>query len=94
MKIDKTTIDWVAELARINLSPEEKREMEIQLARILDYMDVLNELDLEDVEPTAHTLGYTNVMRKDEQGKSFDVGVVEKLAPKWGNGHVIVPRIV
>lgn len=94
MKIDKKTIHWVADLARINLSRDEESEMETQLARILDYMDVLNELDLSEIEPTAHALGYTNVMRVDKEGESFDVEVVEKLAPEWGDDHVVVPRIV
>jgi aspartyl-tRNA(Asn)/glutamyl-tRNA(Gln) amidotransferase subunit C len=94
MKIDKETIHWVAELARISLSPDEEREMQTQLARILDYMDVLNELDLSTVEPTAHALGYTNVMRGDDPGQSFDIEVVEELAPQWERGYVIVPRIV
>jgi aspartyl-tRNA(Asn)/glutamyl-tRNA(Gln) amidotransferase subunit C len=62
MKIDKNTIKWVAELARINLSIDEEKQLETQLAQILDYMDVLNELDLQDVQPTAHALGYTNAM--------------------------------
>ncbi len=94
MKIDKSTIRWVAELARINLSPEEEIQMETQLAQILDYMDVLNELDLRDVQPTAHALGYTNVMRADREEKCFPIEVVKRLAPEWGNEHVIVPRVV
>jgi aspartyl-tRNA(Asn)/glutamyl-tRNA(Gln) amidotransferase subunit C len=94
MKIDKKTIDLVADLARIYLSRDEESEMETQLARILDYMEVLNELELSEIEPTAHALGYTNVMRSDEEGESFNIEVVEKLAPQWCDDHVIVPRIV
>jgi aspartyl-tRNA(Asn)/glutamyl-tRNA(Gln) amidotransferase subunit C len=94
MKIDRKTILWVAELARLSLTEEEQNEMETQLVRILDYMDVLNELDLSEVKPTAHVLGYTNVMREDIEGKSLPVEVVKKLAPRWENGHVVVPRIV
>lgn len=94
MKIDRKTILWIAELARLNLTEGEQEEMETQLVRILDYMDVLNELDLSDVKPTAHALGYTNVMREDIEGKSFPVDVVRKLAPRWEKGHVVVPRIV
>jgi aspartyl-tRNA(Asn)/glutamyl-tRNA(Gln) amidotransferase subunit C len=94
MKIDKNTIKWVAELARINLSIDEEKQLETQLAQILDYMDVLNELDLQDVQPTAHALGYTNVMREDREGECFPIDVVEELAPEWGNDHVIVPRVV
>ncbi len=94
MKIDKKIIDWVSGLARIKLTEEEEVEMRVQLARILDYMDVLNELDLSEVEPTAHALGYTNVTRADREGESFPVRVVQELAPEWSDEHVIVPRIV
>jgi len=94
MKIDKKNISRVAELAKLDLSEDEVKEMETQLARILDYMDVLNELDLEDVQPTAHILGYTNVTREDRVRESFSVAVVENLAPEWDRDHVVVPRIV
>ena len=94
MGIDRSTINWVSGLAQLDLTEKEKLEMETQLARILDYMDVLNELDLENVEPTAHILGITNVTRADEMQESFPVETVEKLAPEWSAGHVVVPRIV
>jgi len=94
LKIDRKTILWVAELARLSLTEEEQVEMETQLVRILDYMDVLNELDLSGVKPTAHALGYTSVMREDVEKESFPLDVVKKLAPRWEKGHVVVPRIV
>jgi len=94
MGIDRKTIDWVSSLAQLDLSEEEKTEMETQLARILDYMGVLNELELDDVPPTAHILGITNVTRKDEVKESLPVETVEELAPEWAGGHVVVPRIV
>jgi len=94
MEIDSKTIEWVSGLARLKLNEEEKIEMKTQLAKILEYMDVLNELDLEGIKPTAHTLGIHNVMRKDEVKKSFSVERVKKLAPEWESDHVVVPRIV
>ena len=94
MKIERKTIRWVAELARLELTEEEEEEMETQLVRILSYMEVLEELDLDSVQPTAHILGYTNVMRADEMKPSFPPDTVEGLAPEWGRGHVVVPRIV
>ena len=94
MGIDRKTIEWVADLARLRLSPEEERLMEAQLGRILAYMDILGELDLEAVPPTAHTLGYTNVAREDTIRDSFDIAVVRALAPDWKDDHVVVPRIV
>jgi len=92
--IDDSTIEWVAELAKLYLDPEEKREMKDQLGRIIKYMNVLSELDLDEITPTSHTLELKNVMRNDEVGESFDVESVQKLAPKWRKGHFVVPRIV
>ncbi|MBN2322569.1 MAG: Asp-tRNA(Asn)/Glu-tRNA(Gln) amidotransferase subunit GatC [Spirochaetes bacterium] len=94
MKIDGKTIQWVAELSQLYLSAGEEAEMKRHLVAILDYMAILNELDLEDVEPTSHTLGYSNVMRDDIAKESFDVGIVEDLAPRWEKGHIVVPRVV
>jgi aspartyl-tRNA(Asn)/glutamyl-tRNA(Gln) amidotransferase subunit C len=94
LKIDKKTIVWVAELARLELSVEEEKMMENQLAKILEYMDILGELDLEEVKPTAHTLGVSNVTREDAIGESFDRETVEKMAPAWDRDHFVVPRIV
>ena len=94
MKIDKKTILWIAELARLRLNPKEEKQMETQLGKILDYMDILEELDLENVPPTSHTLGFTNVAREDAEKKGFDSSVLAGLAPMWRNDHVIVPKIV
>jgi aspartyl-tRNA(Asn)/glutamyl-tRNA(Gln) amidotransferase subunit C len=94
MKIDKKTIQRVANLANLSLGKEEEREMEKQLLAILDYMDILSELDLEGVEPTSHTLGYRNVTREDRVGQSFEINEVEGIAPAWERGHIVVPRVV
>ena len=94
MKIDKKTIEWIAELARLRLDPDEEKQMETQLGKILDYMDILEELDLDNVPPTAHTLGFTNVTREDDPKKGFDNSVIAGLAPSWKDDHVVVPRIV
>jgi len=94
MEIDKPTIRWIAELSHLFLSPEEEAEMKVQMKAILDYMDILGELDLENIEPTAHTLGYSNVTREDEAGESLSVEAVKKIAPRWEKGHFVVPRVV
>ena len=94
MKIDKKTIQWVADLARLRLDPKEEKLMEAQLGKILDYMDILEELDLKNVAPTSHTLGFTNVAREDMEKKGFDSSVLAGLAPRWKDDHVVVPKIV
>ncbi len=92
--IDEKTVNWIANLAKLDLSDEEKKEMSLQLTKILDYMDVLNELNLEGLEVTAHTLDLKNVMRNDEVKKSLDIKEVKQLAPEWKNNHFVVPRII
>ncbi|MFW6181783.1 MAG: Asp-tRNA(Asn)/Glu-tRNA(Gln) amidotransferase subunit GatC [Spirochaetota bacterium] len=94
MGIERDTIEWVAGLARIDLTDEEKAEMEQTLGSILEYMDILGELDLEHVQPTSHVLGYTNVTREDNPRPGLPVEAVRRLAPRWDRGHVVVPRIV
>jgi aspartyl-tRNA(Asn)/glutamyl-tRNA(Gln) amidotransferase subunit C len=94
VEISKSTIRRVAALARLKLSEEEEKELQIQLAKILDYMDILSELDLENVLPTAHTLGFLNKTRRDEIHESFAVEKVAEIAPQWEKDHIVVPRIV
>ena len=94
MKISSSTIRRVATLARLKLSEDEEKELQIQLAKILDYMDILSELGLENVSPTAHTLGFINKTRRDEIHESFAVEKVAEIAPQWGKDHIVVPRVV
>jgi aspartyl-tRNA(Asn)/glutamyl-tRNA(Gln) amidotransferase subunit C len=94
MDINGKTIQWVAELSRLSLTHDEEIEMREKLKAILDYMDILGELDLGGVEPTAHTLGYSNVTRRDEVGESLSIEVVKRIAPHWEKGHIVVPRVV
>ncbi len=92
--IDRKTVEWVANLAKIDLSDKDIEEMSKTLTRIIEYMDVLNELDLEKVEPTSHTLDLKNVMRDDIVGESLTIEDVKRLAPEWANDHFVVPRII
>ena len=59
-------IDKVAELARLNLKPEEKTRLGKDLGAILDYAQKLNTLDTANVAPTSHVLNLENVFRADE----------------------------
>lgn len=56
----------MAKLARINLSDSEVKKFAGQLSKVLDYMDILNEVDTSKVPETSQVTGLTNVMEKDE----------------------------
>ena len=66
MKITQELVDHVARLARLDLTGEEAERMQAQLADILGYIGLLDELDLADVPPTSHVIEMVNVMRDDE----------------------------
>ncbi|MED5279084.1 MAG: Asp-tRNA(Asn)/Glu-tRNA(Gln) amidotransferase subunit GatC, partial [Verrucomicrobiota bacterium] len=59
-------IKYVANLARIALTPEEEARLGSQLGDILGYVKKLEELDVSDVEPMAHAVPLDNVLRADE----------------------------
>lgn len=94
MKIDNEQITHVSTLARLELSAEEKAEFTDQLSRIIEYMEKINSLETESVEPADHIVSINNVFRKDETHKSLDQEEIRKIAPHFENGHFIVPKII
>jgi aspartyl-tRNA(Asn)/glutamyl-tRNA(Gln) amidotransferase subunit C len=94
MKIDRERILRVAELARLELTEEEKTEFANQLSDIISYVEKINELDTESVEPTDHIVELTNVLREDEVRESIDRSELVKIAPRFEEGHFVVPRII
>ena len=71
-----------ARLARVGLSDDEVSRFQNQLSQILDYFERLQEVDTENVPPTAHTLSMHNVMRDDEPCPSIDKEEVLANAPQ------------
>jgi len=84
----------VAGLARLKLSPEEQEQMAAQLARVLDYVEILNEVDTDDVEPMAHAVEVTNVLRDDVAGESLPREAALANAPKTDGECFLVPPIL
>ena len=87
-------IKYVANLARIALTPDEEARLGSQLDDILGYVKKLEELDVTGVEPMAHAVPLANVLRADEVRPSIPQEVALANAPKQANGLFIVPKIV
>jgi aspartyl-tRNA(Asn)/glutamyl-tRNA(Gln) amidotransferase subunit C len=87
-------VGYVAKLACIDLTDEEKELFQGQLDQVLHYVEQLNELDVADVEPTAHAIPVYNVFRKDELGSSLPHDAVIANAPSATDGQVRVPKII
>ena len=82
MSLTPEEVRHIARLARVGLSDEEVSRLQGQLSQILDYFARLQEVDTENVPPTAHTLAMENVMRDDEPQASYDKEDVLANAPQ------------
>jgi aspartyl-tRNA(Asn)/glutamyl-tRNA(Gln) amidotransferase subunit C len=87
-------VKYVANLARIQLTPEEEEKFGAQLQHILGYIEKLRQLDVSNVEPTAHAVPLVNVTRKDEVRTSISHEDALRNAPSKANGLFLVPKIV
>jgi aspartyl-tRNA(Asn)/glutamyl-tRNA(Gln) amidotransferase subunit C len=94
MKIDESQILRVAKLARLDLGEDEKKEFSTQLSDIISYVDKINELDTADVAPSDHIVELKNVFRADTVLPSMDRAALETMAPRFEDGHVVVPIII
>jgi len=65
MAIGRKEVEHIAALARLSLGEEEKIRLEKDLNAILGYVEKLNALDTQGIEPTSHTLEITNAFRED-----------------------------
>lgn len=87
-------VKYVAHLARLALTPEEEKKLGDQLGHILGYIEKLKELDVSQVEPTAHAVPMVNVTRPDEVRPSLPHEEAMRNAPAQANGLFMVPKIV
>ena len=93
-KIDAEQVRKVAKLARLDLSESEVEEFSGQLSAILKYVEKMNELDTENVQPLAHCLDVSNVLREDVAGESLGVEKTLANAPQRDNEFFKVPKIL
>ena len=93
-KISRAEVEKVAKLARLELSDAEVDEFTGQLGAILEYVEKMNELDTENVEPLAHCLPVHNVLREDEVKESLGTEKTLANAPDADEQFFRVPKIL
>ncbi len=94
MKVNRETIEHVAELSRLNLTETEKERLTSEMEKIISYVDKLNELDTSDVKPMEHVIPIRNVLREDKTEKSYDREKILANAPFREDGCFKVPKVV
>ncbi len=84
----------VATLARLKLTDAETTRLAGEMATILNYVAILNEVDTEDVEPMAHAVDVVNVLRPDEIQPSLPRADALANAPQSDGECFLVPQIL
>ncbi len=94
MTVDRDLVLYLESLARIRLTEEERVACESDLQNIINYLDQLNALDTEGVEPMVHSLPLVNVAREDAVEESMDAEMLLANAPHERDGYLLVQRAV
>jgi aspartyl-tRNA(Asn)/glutamyl-tRNA(Gln) amidotransferase subunit C len=92
MKIDSKLIEKLENLAMLEV--EDKEKMAENLAEIVEFVEMLNEIDTSNIEATFSTLNNPTPLREDEVVKSDVIKEVLSHAPKAKDGYFIVPKII
>ncbi len=93
-QISDETIEYVGILAKLELSEQEKEDAKADMEKMLDYIDTLNELDTDGVEPMSHVFPIHNVFREDVASDSDGSRDTLANAPLMKDNCFKVPRTI
>jgi aspartyl-tRNA(Asn)/glutamyl-tRNA(Gln) amidotransferase subunit C len=94
MQVNDELIDKLATLSRLEFDVEEKKEIKKDLARILDFVEKINELGLENVEPLIFMSSEVNMLREDEVKIAITQDDALLNAPKHDSDYFKAPRVI
>ena len=94
MKIDKNTILKIAKLTRVKINNNEIAELSNQLSSILDWVEILNEVNTDNIEPLSNVSKSKLYLRKDEKNIENKSNEVLSNAPEKLENYFVVPKVV
>lgn len=94
MQVDEATVQRIARLARVKVTPEEAKALEKELTGILNWVEQLGEVDTSAVEPMTRVVPIDLPMRKDEVTDGEIADQVTKNAPQSEDHFFVVPKVV
>ncbi len=94
MQIDNKQIRYLAALSKLRFTEEEAANISSELKEIIEYTNILSELDTDGVEPLSHVFNIVNVMREDEALPSASREEILMNAPNKNDEAFIVPKTV
>ncbi len=94
MKISREEVENIASLARLKFTSEQLDLFSKQLSQILEYMDLLSDVDTSDIAPLYSPIEHTTPYREDEVKVEYKRDDILKNAPEEDGEHYIVPKVV
>jgi len=94
VKLSTSDVEYVAKLARLEVTEAEKEKFTAQLNDILLYIDKLNELDTQGVAPMSHAIAVTNAFREDKIAESLGTQKALANAPDARGEFFRVPKVI
>ena len=92
MEIDDKTLDYICELAKVKPEGGMKETIREDFEKIIEFMEVLKELDTADEAPLSHVFANTDVTREDTAKESMDNNLILLNAPEKKDGYFVVPK--
>lgn len=94
MSITVKDVEYVAKLARLEFNEEEKQRFTKELNSILEYVEMLNEINTDDAPISIGAYKVVNALREDEVKPSFDREAFLNNAPQSQDGYIKVPKVI
>lgn len=94
MKVTEKDVKYIAALSRLVIPESEMAKFVDQFNQILNYADILQQIDTKGIEPTAHVLPLHNVLREDVAVEGVSNELALENAPAVHNGGFKVPRVI
>ena len=92
--IDKKVVEYIANLARLELTEDEKASFTDELGSILEYVEKLSSADTEGVEPTSFMVSEHDPMRDDMEKESLPANKALQNGPSVKKGFFAVPKVI
>ena len=94
MKVSAEEVKKIALLSRLEIKEGRVEAVQHQLSDILSYMELIEQADISEVEPTAHAVSMSNVMRDDAPQESLPNEDALQNAPEAEGGYFKVPKVI
>lgn len=94
MSINKDEIKYLSLLSRMDIDKNEIKDVEEKLSKIIDFVDQLQTISTDDIEPMAHPLNQSQRLRIDEVTETNDRENIQKNAQQIEKGMYLVPKVI